>query len=207
MVWSNRRIETLIWFSKASRFVRVRFGCCHRASAQQTAAIRAYTKLDAAATPVSTSRRRLHSFGCSSFLRVEPVLTTATTCTTRTTFHRQQERPHRQSRIFSTSMFQRRSQRNYDAGLPMASNAQPSSMPSLYGNGKDGSGKGIQMEAPVARAWRNASGWTKGSYIGLVICLLVIYSGYKRIRYSNGETTTTTETDKRSGAQTDRERS
>ena len=36
-------------------------------------------------------------------------------------------------------------------------------------NVADGSGKAIRMEAPIAKAWKKAKGYTKGSYYALAI--------------------------------------
>ena len=51
----------------------------------------------------------------------------------------------------------------------------------------DGSGKAIRMEAPVARAWKKATGYTKGSYYALIGCVFMIYFGYRWLRYNHGE--------------------
>lgn len=49
----------------------------------------------------------------------------------------------------------------------------------------DGSGKAIRMEAPVARAWKKATGYTKWSYYALVLCVFMIYFGYRWLRYNH----------------------
>ena len=83
--------------------------------------------------------------------------------------------------------------------LPTSSNTAPSAFhfPSKGNNGggffggaaaaEDGSGKAIRMEAPVARAWKKATVYTKGTYYATIGCILLIYFGYRYLRYSHGE--------------------
>jgi hypothetical protein len=64
-----------------------------------------------------------------------------------------------------------------DKGLPLAGSQ----------HGPDGSGRGIHMDAPLWRAWKNANGYIKGSYIFLTISFALIFSGYRCIRHHNGK--------------------
>lgn len=54
-------------------------------------------------------------------------------------------------------------------------------------HGPDGSGRKIHMDAPLWRAWKNADGYIKGSYIFLVFSILLMIFGYRQLRYHNGE--------------------
>lgn len=54
-------------------------------------------------------------------------------------------------------------------------------------NFKDGSGKGIQMDAPIVRSWKKASGYTKGSYIWSIVSLLVMIWSYRFMMYRYGK--------------------
>lgn len=60
-------------------------------------------------------------------------------------------------------------------------------LPSLS-NGKrvDGSGRGVQMDAPIVRSWKNASGYTRGSYMWLLGSLACVFFSYKYIMYHYG---------------------
>ena len=53
--------------------------------------------------------------------------------------------------------------------------------------GADGSGKAIHMEAPIAKAWKKASAYTKGSYYALFATLFMTYFGYRWLRWNHGE--------------------
>ncbi|CAB9499653.1 expressed unknown protein [Seminavis robusta] len=83
--------------------------------------------------------------------------------------------------------------RKHQETLPMSGNVAPSSFHFPTGNGKssyasmgsDGSGKAIRMEAPIARAWKKASGYTKGSYYALITCFLMTYFGYRWLRWNH----------------------
>jgi hypothetical protein len=68
----------------------------------------------------------------------------------------------------------------------MSGNVAPSSFRFPSNNAmSDGSGKAIRMEAPVSRAWKRASGYTKGTYYCLLACILFIYFGYRWLRWSH----------------------
>lgn len=63
---------------------------------------------------------------------------------------------------------------------------------SSYNNGMmrgvaDGSGRGIRMEAPIRRAWRNSSTFTKGTYYSIIFNLSLMIWGYYELRRSSGE--------------------
>jgi len=68
-------------------------------------------------------------------------------------------------------MFQRR---NNNGGLPMATHS--SGYP-------DGSGRAVKMDAPVIRAWKNASTFTKSTYYWFVGSLLLIFFSWRHISY------------------------
>mmetsp|Transcript_126780 Transcript_126780/g.189134 ORF Transcript_126780/g.189134 Transcript_126780/m.189134 type:complete len:318 (+) Transcript_126780:203-1156(+) len=59
-------------------------------------------------------------------------------------------------------------------GLPLGGNAGP-----------DGSGRAIKMDAPVVKAWKQASSFTKYSYYILAFFFLLIFVGYRYLRYGN----------------------
>lgn len=52
---------------------------------------------------------------------------------------------------------------------------------------KDGSGKAIQMEAPLTRAWKKASTYTRGTYYCLALFLFMAYFGYRWLRWNHGK--------------------
>jgi hypothetical protein len=54
------------------------------------------------------------------------------------------------------------------------------------GYSKDGSGKAIKMDAPVVKAWKQASTSTKYSYYILGFCLFMVFMGIRYLRYWNG---------------------
>jgi hypothetical protein len=51
----------------------------------------------------------------------------------------------------------------------------------------DGSGRSIKMDAPVVKAWKQSSSYTKNSYYAVFFCLLMVYGGYRSLRYWNGK--------------------
>ena len=61
-------------------------------------------------------------------------------------------------------------------GLPFSSGG---------GSLNDGSGKSIKMDAPVVKAWKKASGYTRGSYYALAVTIFLVYYGYSSLRYWN----------------------
>ena len=64
-------------------------------------------------------------------------------------------------------------------GLPFGSNKGHPTTP-------DGSGRGIKMDAPVVKAWKQASAFTKYSYYTLAFFLIMVYGGYRSLMYWNG---------------------
>jgi hypothetical protein len=54
-------------------------------------------------------------------------------------------------------------------------------------SGPDGSGKAIKMDAPVVKAWKTASTFTKYSYYVMLFFILLIFVGYRYLRISNGK--------------------
>lgn len=63
-------------------------------------------------------------------------------------------------------------------GLPMAQY-------NSYGGSGDGSGKSIKMDAPIVKAWKKSSGYTKATYYCLVANILIAFLGYRALRHSN----------------------
>ena len=61
-------------------------------------------------------------------------------------------------------------------GLPFSSGG---------GSLNDGSGRSIKMDAPVVKAWKKASGYTRGSYYALAATIFLVYYGYSSLRYWN----------------------
>ena len=53
--------------------------------------------------------------------------------------------------------------------------------------GPDGSGKAIKMDAPVVKAWKQSSTFTKYSYYVLLFFVILIFIGYRYLRFWNGE--------------------
>lgn len=56
----------------------------------------------------------------------------------------------------------------------------------MSNRGPDGSGKAIKMDAPVVKAWKKTSSWTKYSYIIMSICVTMMFIGYRYLRMGNG---------------------
>lgn len=86
-------------------------------------------------------------------------------------------------------MFQRKNN-----SLPTTSFGGPSNNTGGFGlhlgkgkNGPDGSGKAIKMDAPVVKAWKQSSTFTKYSYYILLFFIMLIFIGYRYLRYWNGE--------------------
>jgi hypothetical protein len=51
----------------------------------------------------------------------------------------------------------------------------------------DGSGRAIRMEAPIVRAWKASSGYTKGTYYSLLFNFFLVFWGFRAMMNSNGE--------------------
>jgi hypothetical protein len=54
------------------------------------------------------------------------------------------------------------------------------------GGSHDGSGRSIKMDAPVVKAWRKASVYTRVSYCLLGLSFFMIFYGFRSLRYWNG---------------------
>ena len=80
----------------------------------------------------------------------------------------------------SQTMFQRKS----SASLPTT--MSPMTLPTGNDYNKDGSGKAIKMDAPVVKAWKQASNSTKYSYYVLGLCIFMIFMGIRYLSYWNG---------------------
>lgn len=53
------------------------------------------------------------------------------------------------------------------------------------GGSLDGSGRSVKMDAPVVKAWKKASGYTKYSYYFLGFTCFLIFYGFRSLRYWN----------------------
>jgi len=53
------------------------------------------------------------------------------------------------------------------------------------GGSLDGSGRSIKMDAPVVKAWKKASGYTKWSYYLLSFTLFMVFYGFRSLMYWN----------------------
>ena len=62
----------------------------------------------------------------------------------------------------------------------------PMTLPTGNDYNKDGSGKAIKMDAPVVKAWKQASASTKYSYYVLGLCIFMIFMGIRYLSYWNG---------------------
>jgi len=49
----------------------------------------------------------------------------------------------------------------------------------------DGSGKAIRMDAPIVKSWKQASSFTKYSYYVLLFFIILMFTGYRYLRYWN----------------------
>lgn len=76
-------------------------------------------------------------------------------------------------------MFQRKSA----SSLPTT--MSPLNIPTGSDSYRDGSGKAIKMDAPVVKAWKQSSSFTKYSYYILAVCMLMVFFGYRYLRYWN----------------------
>ena len=54
------------------------------------------------------------------------------------------------------------------------------------GGSLDGSGRSIKMDAPVMKAWKQASGYTRYSYYILGAALFMAFYGFRSMMYWNG---------------------
>ena len=64
----------------------------------------------------------------------------------------------------------------HGGGLPFAGS----------GGSLDGSGRSIKMDAPVVKAWKQASGYTRYSYYILAIALFMVFYGFRSMMHWNG---------------------
>eukprot|EP00934_Nitzschia_sp_Nitz4_P000837 Nitzschia sp. Nitz4//scaffold107_size73032//11717//12787//NITZ4_005755-RA/size73032-augustus-gene-0.94-mRNA-1//1//CDS//3329532578//837//frame0 len=49
----------------------------------------------------------------------------------------------------------------------------------------DGSGRAVKMDAPVVKAWKKASSWTKYTYYILAACVVMVFMGWRGLRSAN----------------------
>mmetsp|Transcript_17897 Transcript_17897/g.22567 ORF Transcript_17897/g.22567 Transcript_17897/m.22567 type:complete len:463 (-) Transcript_17897:96-1484(-) len=63
-------------------------------------------------------------------------------------------------------------------------------LPSLSASSQriNGSGRGIHMDAPIVRGWKNSSGYTKGSYFWLAGSLAAMFLSYRFMMYHYAST-------------------
>jgi len=69
-----------------------------------------------------------------------------------------------------------------NAGLPTGA---ASLISPFRPSANDGSGRAIQMESPFRRMWRTASGYTKGSWYGTIISVLIFFLGVRTLWRTN----------------------
>jgi len=84
-------------------------------------------------------------------------------------------------------MFRRNSQRDTLPTTSYNSSGGVGGLP-LGGGGSgalDGSGRSIKMDAPVVKAWKKASGYTRWTYYFLGFTLFTIFYGFRTLRYWN----------------------
>mmetsp|Transcript_39852 Transcript_39852/g.56170 ORF Transcript_39852/g.56170 Transcript_39852/m.56170 type:complete len:303 (+) Transcript_39852:133-1041(+) len=65
-----------------------------------------------------------------------------------------------------------------DDGLPMAQYGS-------YQGSADGSGRSIKMDAPIVKAWKTSSRYTKGTYYILIFFIFLTFMGYRTLRHGN----------------------
>lgn len=53
------------------------------------------------------------------------------------------------------------------------------------GGSLDGSGRSIKMDAPVVKAWKKSSGYTRWSYYIFIFALSLVFFGFRSMRYWN----------------------
>ena len=58
---------------------------------------------------------------------------------------------------------------------------------SFQNDANDGSGRAIKMDAPLVKSWKQSSKFTKYSYYFLAFFIVLMFMGYKFLRYWNGE--------------------
>jgi hypothetical protein len=78
-------------------------------------------------------------------------------------------------------MFRRKS-----SASSLPTTMSPMTLPTGNEYNTDGSGKAIKMDAPVVKAWKQASSFTKYSYYILGVCIIVMFWGFQHLRYWNG---------------------
>ena len=93
----------------------------------------------------------------------------------------------RKSEMLPTASYSGYSSSSLDAGK-RNNNSSSAGYGFGFGSKKvpDGSGRGIRMEAPIVRAWRNSSVYTKATYYSVVLTASLIVWGYLELRSSNG---------------------
>lgn len=84
-------------------------------------------------------------------------------------------------------MFRRNSQNDTLPSTSYGTGQSRSNSFSFSGGGGtvDGSGRSIKMDAPVVKAWKKASGYTRYSYYFLVITLFMGFYGFRSMMYWN----------------------
>lgn len=90
----------------------------------------------------------------------------------------------------STEMLRRKNNEALPTVLPLSPPGRQNSqgfLSNYQSNGQDGSGRSIKMDAPIVKSWKKASIFTKYSYYALGFFLLLLFIGYRYLRYRNGK--------------------
>jgi hypothetical protein len=84
-------------------------------------------------------------------------------------------------------MFRRKNNSLPTTSLSLPSGDNGGSFLPSSSNGPDGSGKAIKMDAPVVKAWKTASGFTRGSYYILCLFIVLVLVGVRYLRFGTGK--------------------
>lgn len=90
-------------------------------------------------------------------------------------------------RLEFRTMFRRKNNASLPTTILPASSGGSSPSFLRRQSGADGSGKSIKMDAPIVKAWKQANSFTKYSYYFLAFFILLMFTGYRYLRYWNGE--------------------
>ena len=84
-------------------------------------------------------------------------------------------------------MFRRNNQKDSLPSTSYDGGGGGGGLPFGGGNGSlDGSGRAIKMDAPVVKAWKKATGYTRWSYYILAVTIFMVFYGFRSLRYWNG---------------------
>lgn len=86
----------------------------------------------------------------------------------------------------AAAMFRRKS--SAPDSLPLTGtggNDSPSAFGFRRNSTPDGSSRSIKLDAPVVQAWKHSSTFTKYSYYAVIFFLVMVYGGYRSLRFWN----------------------